>query len=399
MSAPKVSVVVTNGALGQVLNTDDGIAALIATGTAPASLALGTSKQGFSLAEFEAVGITESYDTTNTTNVWKNIKDFYAQAGTGRELWVMILAKTVLMETMCDTATVTGLKKLLNDAEGKIRLVGVTRVPDGAYTPVHAGELDPDIAAAQAKLEALYAELKAEFRPFRTLIDGRDFQGDVGDLLDQRAAAYPSTGVVLATDVSGSENAAVGLALGRLAANPVQRNIGRVKDGDVGVQAAFLTGQTTDVKTFTLGQIDSLHDKGYIFLRKYQGRNGYYWNDDPAAAPLTNDYSNISRGRVIDKSIVLAYQTFVDEILDDLVLDAQGFLLPAIAKSYAAKIKSAIDLAMTANGEISSCRVTIEAKQNVLSTNKVALKLYIIPVGQAKEIEVTIGFENPALAA
>ena len=399
MSAPKVSVVVTNGALGQVLNSADGVAALICTGTAPVGLALGTSKQGFSLADFEAVGITAAYDTAQTTNVWKNIKDFYSQAGTGRELWVMILAKTVLMTTMCDTATVTGLKKMLNDAEGRIRIVGVTRVPDGGYTPVYAGQLDPDVAAAQAKLEQLYAELKLEFRPFRTLIDGRDFQGTLGTILDQRAAAFPSTAVVLSTDVSGSDNAAVGLALGRLAANPVQRNIGRVKDGDVGVQAAFLTGQTTDLKTFTLGQIDALHDKGYIFLRKYQGRNGYYWNDDPTAAPLTDDFSNISRGRVVDKSIVISYQTFVDEILDDLLLDAQGFLLPAIAKSYAAKIKSAIDLAMTANGEISSCRVAIDAKQNILSTNKVALKLYIIPVGQAKEIEVTIGFENPALAA
>jgi hypothetical protein len=398
MGAPKVSITVTNNNLGRVVNTADGVAGLVATGTAPSGLALGASKQGFSLADFEAVGITSSYDTTNTTNVWKNIKDFYSLAGTGKELWVMIVAKTTLMTTMCDTAS-TILKKLLNDAGGTIRLVGVTRVPDVSYTPTYAGQLDPDVAAAQAKLQQLYTEFAAEFKPFRAVIDGRDFQGTIGSLLDQRASATSCVGVVLSTDVSGSKNANVGLALGRLAANPVQRNIGRVKSGDLGIQAAFLTGQTTDTKTFTAatgGQIDSIHDKGYIFARKFQGKNGYYFNDDNTSAPLTDDYSQLARGRVIDKAITIAYQTYVDEILDDLELDQDGFMQPALAKSYQAKIKSAIDLAMTANGEISRCRVSMNAKQNVLSTDEVDVDLFIIPKGYGKEIKITLGFENPA---
>lgn len=395
MSAPKVVIIVNDSNLGQVANTNDGVAGLVCTGTAPSGLALSTSKQLFSLKDAEDVGITASYDTTNTTNVWKSIRDFYAQAGTGKELWIMIVAKTTTMATICDKTSAL-LKKLLQDAEGKIKLVGITRVPDVSYTPVHAGQLDPDVAAAAAKLQELYVEMKSEYRPFQSLLDARDFQGTIGSLTDFRASNYPSVHIVIGTDVSGSDNAAIGLALGRAAAVPVQRNIGRVKSGDLGVQAAFLTGQAVDTKTFAQGVIDSIHDKGYIFLRKFNGVNGYFFNDDPSAAPLTNDLSNLSRGRVIDKAIVLIYQAMVTEINDELALDVNGLMLASIAKSYQAKIKTSLDATMTVNGEISSCRVVVDPKQNVLSTNKVNISAFIIPVGQAKEIEVTLAFENPA---
>ena len=393
MGAPKVTVIVSNGALGQVANTNDGVAGLVMTGVLTAELALGTSAQIFSLAEAEALLLTEAYDAANTTNVWKTIKDFYDQAGTGKELWIMIVAKTTTMASICDKDSAI-LKKLLNDAQGTIKIVGVTRVADGAYAPVYAGGLDPDVAAAAAELQLLYNEFKAEFKPFRALLDAREFQGVIGDLTNFRASAFNAVGILLGTDVSGSDNAAIGLALGRLAANPVQRNIGRVKDGDVGIQAAFLTGQATDTKTYSLAQIDSIHDKGYIFLRKYNGKNGYFWNDDPTAAPLSDDYSSIARGRIIDKAIVLSYQTYIDEILDEIQLNTDGTMQAAVIKSYQAKIKTVIDAAMTANSEISSCRVSIDPKQDVLATSKVEISLFITPVGYAKEIEVTLGFEN-----
>jgi len=398
MSAPKVSIEVTNGALGQTENTNDGVAGLVCTGIAATGLALSTSAQIFSVEDAEALGITAAYDTTNTLNVYKSIVDFYSMAGTGKELWIMIVAKTTTMATICDTAS-SLLKKLLNDAQGVIKLVGVTRVPDGAYSPTYAGQLDPDVSAAAAKITQLYAAMVAEFRPFRTVLDGRDFQGTIGSLTDFRASANNEVGIVLSTDVSGSKNAHVGLVLGKLAANPVQRNIGRVKDGDVGVQQAFLTGQTTDVKTFTLGQIDSIHDKGYIFLRKYQGLNGYFLNDDPTAAPVSDDYSSLARGRVIDKAIVLTYQAYINELNDEVQLDTDGFMLAAVAKNFQALVKNSIDQNMTVNSEISSCRVVVDPKQNILSTNKISVNVFIIPVGYAKEIEVTLGFENPAVAA
>jgi len=53
---------------------------------------------------------------------------------------------------------------------------------------------------------------------------------------------------------------------------------------------------------------------------------------------------------------------------------------------------------MTANGEIIAPRCTIDPKQNVLATNKIDVSVKIIPYGYAKQIEVTVSFENPVVS-
>lgn len=397
MALPKVTIEVLNGALGQVASTDDGVAGLLMTGVAAAGIPLSEAKQIFSVADAEALGLTASYDTTNTTNVYKSIKDFYAQAGTGKELWIMIVAKTTTMATSCDTANDI-LKKLLNAAQGRIRICGVTRVADVAYAPVYADQLDPDVIAAAAKAHALANEFALAFKPVRIVLDGRDFQGNTGTLLNLKLSSYNRIGVALFTDVSGSDNAAVGLVLGRLAANPVQRNIGRVKDGDLGIANAYLTGQTTLIENLPSASQDAVHDKGFMFVRKYAAKNGYFFNDDPTATAATDDFNSIARGRVIDKAIVITNQVYTNELLDDLDVDENGRIDAGVIKMYQSNIKRQIDGQMTAEDEISAARVVINPAQNVLSTNRVDVELFITPKFYPKEIKVKLGFENPTNA-
>lgn len=395
MALPRVWITVLNGQLGQVSNTEDGVAGLVATGIATDDIALGESKLIFSVADAEALGIDAAYDTANTTNVHKSIADFYAQAGTGKELWIHIVAKTTTMATMCDTSSAI-VKKLLNDAGGRIRICAVTRVPDGSYDPEYADQLDPDVIAAAAKAQALGDEFAALFKPVRFVLDGRDFQGDTASLLNLKASAYNRVAGVLFTDVSGSDNASVGLVLGRLAANPVQRNIGRVKDGDIGIAAAYLTGQTTKVEDLAPAAQDQVHDKGWITARKFAGKNGYFFSDDPTMSPASDDFSSIARGRIIDKAIMITNQVYTEQILDDLDVDANGRIDAAVIKTYQSNIKREIDAQMTGADEISRCRVVIDPKQNVLSTNKVEIELYITPKFYSREIGVKLGFENSA---
>lgn len=395
MALPKVEIQVQNGGLGLVDPREDGVAGLVMTGIATGSIALGESKKINSTAEAVALGLDAAYDTDNTTNVYKSITDFYSEAGEGSDLWIMIVAKTTTMASMCDKASAI-VKKLILDAEGAIRVIGVTRVADGGYAAAPVDELDPDVVAAAAKLQELYVEQAAQYRPFRAVIDGRDFQGNITDLVDLKELAHNAVGVVIGTDVSESLNAVVGKVLGRLALNPVQRNIGRVKDGDLGVAGSFLTGQDVGIETYTPAQLDTLHDKGFIFMRKFQGVDGYFFNDDPTATANSDDYSSLARGRVIDKAILIAYETYVTEILDDLNVDDNGYIAAGVVKSYQSNIQSRIDAEMTANDEISGATVTIDPKQNVLSTNQLSITLAITPKFYSKTIIVKLGFQNPA---
>lgn len=397
MGLPKVDIQLQNGALGLTAGTADGVAALVMSGVAVAGkIALNEVKQIFSTADAKALGLDEAYDTANGTSVWKNIKDFYAEAGEGAELFIMLYVNTTTMATVCDTASDL-LKKVLNYAGGRIRIAAVQRTPDGLYAPVYADQMDPDVIAAMAKAHALAEEFADAYKPFRCLIDGRDFQGTLATLLDLKQNAYNRVAGVISTDKAVTKTAAVGLALGRLAGKAVQRNIGRVKDGALSAAASYLTDGTA-IEDLSLASQDSLHDKGWIFKRKYQGKNGYFFNDDPTASANTDDYSSIARGRVIDKALTIAYTTYVDEILDDLEVDpATGFLAPGIVKSYQAKIERAIEEQMLLSEEISGVSVKIDPEQNVLSTNKVTLTLSIIPKTYGKTIEVKLGFENPAI--
>lgn len=392
MALPNVEIEILNNQLGRVNLTSDAVAGLIVSGTAPSGLALATAKQIFTLEEAEAVGITEAYDTTNTTDAWKQIKDFYDRAGSGAELWIMVLAKTVTMATACDKANDIA-KKLLNAAAGRIRLLGICRVPDAGYEPVLTDGIDGDTNAAVLTMHALAEEFADNFKPFRGLVAARAFTGTPADLKDFRTNTNNRVGVVLGQTKSGSLNGSVGFALGQFVNRPVQRNIGRRKDGDVGLIAAYMSnGISTETYEASWGAI---HNKGYIFFRKFPNKSGYFFNDDPSCSDKSDDFSSLARGRVMDKAHVIAADTYFEEINDDIEIDEQGYMAPAVVKSYQQKIVNAISSNMMP-GNISGVTCEIDPVQNLLASDKVQIKrLGIRPKAYAKTIAVPIGFDNP----
>ncbi|MGL6123953.1 MAG: DUF2586 family protein [Shewanella sp.] len=398
MSLPNVNISLLNGQLGQVQPTDDGVTGyLLTAAVAPVGLALSTARQLFSLTEAESIGITAAYDIAQTTNVYKTLKDHFAKAGDGVEVWVMIVAKTNTYSVMLDTANNIA-KKLIIDSGKRIRLFGCSRVPDVAYVPVYTSGLDNDVAAGMDKLQELLVAQFGLINPIRAVIDGRDYQGNSGTLVDLLTKTDNRVAGCLITDVAGSRNAAIGLVLGRAAAIPVQRKIARVKDGDLKVANMYLTNGTTKIDTLTDAELGVIHDKGWIIARKFVGKSGYFFNDDHTAVSTADDYSTLSLGRVIDKAVLITYRTYVDEIQDDLEVDTDGFLTPGVVKAYQSKIESQVDLLMTANGEVSGFRAIINPAQNIIATSRVDVELRIRPKGYSKDIAVKIGFENPANA-
>jgi Protein of unknown function (DUF2586) len=390
MSLPNVSIELLNNQLGSFEPSADRVMGLICGGVAADELGLGTSKAYFSLAEVEADGITETYDSDNGLNVWKNISDFYTATGPGAELWLMLVAQTNTMAAMC-LSTNDMAKQLIMDASGRICVLGVTRVPDGGYEPSFSTGFDDDVAAARTNAQALGNQMAAAFRPLRFVIDGRDFQGDVGDIVSAVTESNNRVVTLMVSDVQ-SPNAAVGKYLGDLAAIPPQRKVSRVANGPTGWGQAFFTdGSPVE---FREASWNAIHDKGFTFVRKFVGKAGYFWTQDRTACPGTDDYKFLARGRVIDKAARIAYQTFVDEIEDDVELDESGFLNPAVAKGYAAKIERAIRLGMA--GEITDVKCDINPAQDVLGTDLISItKLGIIPFGYASFINVPLGFSNP----
>lgn len=387
---PGVSIEVKEGGLGGSLSIDDGIAGLILSAPAPSGLALSTPVAIFSLEEAVALGIDAAFDTANSVDTYHQIAAFYTDAPRGTELWIMIIPQTTTMATACDL-TNDIVRKLLNAAEGRVKIWAITRIPDGAYVPTYVDGFDDDVSAAVLTADALCKQLSNEFNPCRALIGVIDFQSVVGDLKDFTLNTNEHVGVVLGSD-HASGYSAVGRILGRLASLPVQRKISRVKDGDLGITDAYLTDgvATEDYQA----SFDAIHDKGYIFFRTFANKSGYYVNSDPACVVGTSDFSSLARGRVIDKAIRIAYATFVEEIEDDLEIDDNGNLSPVIVKYYQEKIVNAIESTM--RDEISGATCYIDPAQDVLASNKVTVdSLAIRPKGYSTDIVIKLGFDNP----
>jgi hypothetical protein len=397
MSLPKVLIVVKNGGLGGVTALKDGIAGMIVSGTAAPSegWALGAAKQFFSIDEVKDAGLNAEYDTDNTTNAYKQVADFYKVAGDGAELWLMVVAKTETMEDICDAASLHAYAKaLLDAADGAIRLLGVCRVPDALFVPTYEAGIDDDVIAALTNLEALAVSQAALMAPFVGIVEGLDYQGDAGDLEDLKGLGFSHVGAVICGD-KADNSAGVGLLLGRLAADPVQRKPGRVKTGAIPIVAGYLSDGTK----VSRGVADALDTKGWIVMTPYPQRSGLYWGVDNTCSAADDDFSTIVNRRVIDKATLIAFDSYITEIMDEIKVDEAGKLDPGVVKYYEGKIKNAINNLMTGNGEISGVDASIDPAQNIISTGVLVVKLSIVPVGYSKEIQVNLGFTNPALSA
>jgi hypothetical protein len=391
---PHVNIDLLNNQLGVVTPIADREMGIVLTGVAVDDLPLNTPKQIFSLKELTDLGVDEAYDTTNLTDAYAQVKSFYDKAGTGSSLHIMLVSATTTMASICDKANDI-LKKLRNAIEG-YGVVGISRMPSEAYTPTYTRGFDDDAYNAALKAQELADEMAGQGKPFRVIISARDYQGVVANLVNLRSMSCNRVGLVLASESDTTLNGAIGLILGKLAAVAPQRNIARVKDGDLKLTAAYLSDGSSVESNST--SLDAIHNKGYIVFRKFANKSGYFLSDDPTCAPLTDDYSSISRGRIIDKAQVIVSQTYVEELNDDLETDAEGYVDPSITKDFQLKIEEAILNTFNVVGEekqISGVRAIIDPAQRILENNTFALqKLAIRPKGYVKYIDVPLGYES-----
>lgn len=385
MGLPGVTINVSNGNLGKTPSTDDGIIGMVLSGSASLVTAIGTGKAIFTIKEAETLGLKEDAE------VWEHIAAFYEVAGDGAELWLAVVPKTMSLADMVDKAEDTA-PKLLAKAKGRIRILCVDRVPEGGYSPDLTEGLDAEVYTALTKAQELAESETENINPLRVVIGGRTFSGDTSLVRDLKMDTKNRVQILLGS-TSDSGRPAIGMLAGTYARIPVQRNIGRVKTGSLPIEEAFLSDGTSQAEHQI--KVEALHKKGYVLIRSFVGKAGFYFTDDPTATSDADDFSSLARGRVIDKAFLLAYITYVTEVNDEIEVDKEGKMDAARLKELEANIAKTINQNMTAKGEISSVNVVIDPEQNVLATDRMEIGLNITPVGYLKNLVVNLGFENP----
>lgn len=399
---PGVDIQFQNGNVGSFQDLPDGLGGFIINAQAVGStFVLETPYLVKSFADVKALGIT---DSVANHILYKTMLEFYTEAGDGVPVWLMGVARTVVMDALLTPGVggKTKVDKIVDNANGALNWVAIVYNPS-SYTPTIVTGLDGKVwetkTLAQPFAENYTSTKKA---PFFFVLDGYAFTGDESALPDLGTDSSNRVAIVLGdtetrTGGTTSMGTAVGLVMGRLAKSSVQRNPGAVEDGKLPVDAVYLLD--TDVK---MADVETLHDKRYITFRTITGKAGYFITDAPLSTAASDDYNDIPHRRVIDKAFRLAYVSLVDKVNTDIDVLANGTISPIYAKTLEGRVISAIYNQMTLNGELSRdindpkdkgviCQ--IDLTHNVAQSNTVKIaNLQVRSKAYSKYINVSLGF-------
>lgn len=181
---------------------------------------------------------------------------------------------------------------------------------------------------------------------------------------------------------------------GRLADIPVQRSLARVKDGALPTMGFYNANGLVNNS-----DAETANTKGYISVRNYVGKTGFYPTDDPMAVATADDYALIPRRRVIDKAYRIAYTALVDYIGEEVPVTSTGTVSPHFCKDVQNYVERALENNLTVYGNVASddtnsgVECYISTDQNIVSTSRLEVVIKVRPYGYAKYIEVKLGFQ------
>ena len=188
--------------------------------------------------------------------------------------------------------------------------------------------------------------------------------------------------------------AAVGLALGAISKAKVSENIAWIEKfnltGEGFSKAGFVGGK--EIKT--LGTLNGLNEKRFIFARTHTGLPGIYFNDSHTCTVGTSDFAYVENNRTINKATRLLRTALLPKLASPVLVDIDGKLPQSVSKSFEGLCRSALE-GMVANQEVSDFDVYVDPKQNILATSELKVKAEITPIGTARKIMVDLGFKNP----
>lgn len=389
MPVPSVKITLGNGNLGQVSSSSDAVAGMILTGKAVGGkLELNKHYQLASTRDLTALGVAAA----DNFLVDKEVKAFYKQAREGAELHLLVVSEATTLTTMCAAEADSPLSKLMDAAGDRICLLGVNKIAPAEYEAGITQGIDPDaITAAEAAQQSLdsYA---GRIRPVRLFMPACGWDGTTENLFKPVEGSYNRVYFVMASDDPTCKSASVGQFLGCAASRQVHQSLGRVRSGAVASQG-WLTNGKSYLEMASLA--DTLHDAGYGIYIKYPTRNGCYISSDHMAAPDSDDYCKLYLGRVVDKAMKIVYDTYLDEIKENVQVDEDGYLPEGACTSYENAIENAIGAQM--GDQISDFEAEIDREQNILSTGEIRIKGRITPQGVIDTIEFGLSLANPAL--
>lgn len=407
---PAIDITFSNGALGQVAPSADGCFGVITTADEVSTTF--QHRVPYVVKSMQDVTKLGIIDTVGNHRLFKFLKEFFEEGGSGQELWLMAFPKDngatptavpTMISSLFDTTSGNAPAQLLLDAsKGKLNGLFVLWNPATNYTPIVTHGIDADVYLTASKAQTFAEDYTSTHKaPFFVVLEGYAFNGTHTALNDLTTYDYNRVSILIGdtetrTGTTASKGTAIGTLAGRLAKIPVQENIGRVASGPVAPINLFIVD--APVESY---DVESLNDKGFITFRSHVGRSGYFFTDDPQATLIGDDYRHLTHRRVIDKAYRIVYSALLNFLLDDIQLTSRGSISPIYAKTMEGQVISALYNQMTVNGELSidesvpadkGVVVKVDTTNNVASTSTIIPTVQVRPKGHARYVDVPLGF-------
>lgn len=354
--------------------------------TAPIGSGVGTSAYTFSNT---ATGSLTYSSTTSFTKgtaseidiIHYNVSEYFRAQPKGN-LYIGIYASA------SDFSEIVSLQ---NFADGKLRQVGVYSQSNFSTSDVTLLQTQATACEANNKpLEILYQANFVTLTDLTSLADLHTLTAkNVSVCFGQDAG---NTGLAL-WYATNKTIGCLGLTLGALAAAKVNESIawvGKFNMSNVEMESlAFANGALLNIQSD--GLIDAIDGKGYVFLKKYVGISGSYFDNPYTAIATTSDYSRINNNRTINKAVRGLRTYLLPSIASPIKINSDGTISEDVISFFETQCARALDV-MVRDGELSAFSVEINPAQNVLSTNQITVNVSLVPVGTADEIIVNVGF-------
>lgn len=136
--------------------------------------------------------------------------------------------------------------------------------------------------------------------------------------------------------------------------------------------------------------IKDLDEAGFLTFRKYEGLSGFYVTNANMLSGENSDYKYAERIRVSNKMIKAVRKEALLNLQAQIDMEDPDGSLKKIAEFSSTPLEK-----MKTDKEISSARIQVPEGQDVLTTEKLYFKIYWIPIGILREIEIDMSMENP----
>lgn len=393
---------------------------LITTGVAVAGkLALGAVYILGSVKDCTALGLNRAYDVANNVVVFEHIDEYFRMNGNTAKLYLMVAPQDTPLATLLDDPTALYSRKLIAEGGGKIYNLAVGINPEATYTETPVDGLNNEVRACIKKAQDLYIWSEQTDRPVQVLLEGRAYNGPSVSALDLRSIPASPSGFLDCSKVSlivgqdygfaatltglAQQHAAIGTALGTLSACDLNQNV-----GEVGVfnltdenKGKWLVAGISSHKTVVEmeGQLDTLHEKGYLFADTYAGVSGYRWNGDATCVPIIVDADGnmnehtIALGRLLDYCIRQIRAAYLPIVNSRQPVDPKTGLLPSGIAKGLSQIGNDLFEDMAAEGWCSGGEATVDPTSDVLVRKELIVFFAVVPYGVISAIKGTINLK------